>query len=87
MKNEKLIIRKIIKSYLSKFARWDIELYDHTCKKYFDNEKKFFNYLKTCNLKELQQELYFQVSYNKKQERKDPEYYETIAMNYYWGSL
>lgn len=83
MKNEKAIIKKIIKTYLSKFARRDIELYDHKCEKYFDEEKKYYNYLNKCNLKTLQKELAFQVSLNKKEERKDPEYYDTISYNYY----
>ena len=87
MKNEKLIIKKIIKNYLNKFAWRDIELYDHKCKKYFDNDKKYFEYLNKCDLKTLQKELAFQVSWTKKEERKDPEYYETIWYNYYWWNL
>ena len=88
MKNEKLIIKKIIKNYIWKFARRDIELRDHKQEKYFDSEKKYFNYLNTCNLATLLKELYFGVSYNKKQERKYwSEYYETIWKNYYWWDL
>ena len=87
MKNEKLIIKKIIKNYIWKFAWRDIELRDHKFNKYFDDENEYFKYLNTCNLSELKKELYFQVSYNKKRERKDPEYYDTIAMNYYWWNL
>lgn len=87
MKNEKAIIKKIIKTYLSKFAWRDVELYDHKCEKYFDTEKKYYNYLNKCDLKTLQKELAFQVSYTKKEERKDPEYYDTISYNYYGWKL
>jgi hypothetical protein len=31
--------------------------------------------------------LTFQVSLNKKEERKDPEYYDTISYNYYGWKL
>ena len=54
-----------------------------TYAKYFDTEQKYYNYLNKCNLKTLQKELNFQVSINKKEERKDPEYYDTISYNYY----
>ena len=73
MKNEKLIIKKIIKNYIRKFANRDFEERNR--------DKKYFRYLQKENdLKTLLNELYEKVSYQKKRERREgkAEYYDTI---------
>lgn len=80
MKNEQLIIKKIILNYLEKSASWDYSESIEQLKKYIkkNNNKKF-----------LEHTLYEMVSYQKKCLRYNrwKEYYDTIWKNYYWWNL